>query len=222
MLKRSPSFILAAAVASLLVAPQLAFAANSTPAIAAFDAAFAKTSQFTYKLRAHEVKGNAVQDRLYDYSFMKPHLAKTLIESGDGKGSGAVWAGGDQVSGHQGGFLSGIHLKIGLHDARAVSLRGYTIPDGLPQYIIATYTDVPGTLTQGVGGKIDGVQTDRVALKVANPATNNGISEQVIYLSQATHFPLREILYSGSQVVLDQSFLDWNFNPGLTTNDFPF
>ncbi|MHB8148349.1 MAG: hypothetical protein ACYDGM_13965 [Vulcanimicrobiaceae bacterium] len=222
MLKARPSLILAAAIAALLVAPQLALAANSTPAISAFDAAFAKTSQFTYKLRAHEIKGTAVQDRLYDYSFMKPHFAKTLIESGDGKGSGAVWAGGDQVSGHQGGFLSGIHLKIGLHDGRAVSLRGYTIPDGLPQNIIAKYTTIPGTLKQAVGGKIDGVQTDRVDLKVANPATNDGISEQVIYLSQVTHFPLREILYSGSQIVLDQSFLDWNFNPGLTANDFPF
>ena len=221
MLKR-PSLILATAIASLLIAPQIALASAPTPAIAAFNAAFAKTSQFTYKLRAHEVKGSAVQDRLYDYSFMKPHFAKTLIESGDGKGSGAVWAGGDQVSGHQGGFLSGIHLKIGLHDGRAVSLRGYTIPDGLPQNIIARYTSIPGTLTQGAGGKIDGVETDRVVLKVANPAANDGISQQVIYLSTVTHFPLREILYSGSSVVLDQSFLNWNFNPGLTANDFPF
>ncbi len=222
MLKRSPALVLAAAVASLLVAPHIAMAANSTPAIAAFDAAFAKTSQFTYKLRAHETKGSSVQDRLYDYSFMKPHFAKTLIESGDGKGSGAVWAGGDQVSGHQGGFLAGIHLKISLHDGRAVSLRGYTIPDGLPQNIIEKYTSVPGKLSQAPGGKIDGVPTDRVELVVATPATNDGISEQIIYLSQVTHFPLRQILYAGSQVVLDQSFLDWNFNPGLTANDFPF
>ena len=59
-----------------------------------------------------------------------------------------MWAGGDQVSGHQGGILSGIHLKVDLHDPRAVSLRGYTIPDGLIQNIVHRYATTPGTLSQ--------------------------------------------------------------------------
>lgn len=212
----------AAAAATFTGAHAVASAAGSAPAIAAFDEAFAKTTSYTFKLHSHEVKGTDVQDRVYAYSFMKPHYAKTLIESGAGKGSGGVWAGGDQVSGHQGGFLSGIHLKIDLHDGRAVSLRGYTIPEGLPQSIIATYANVKGDLKQSVGGKIDGVQTDLLDLKVADPATNRGISEQKIYLSQETHFPLREMLYSGDQVVLDQSFTDYNLTANLTQNDFPF
>jgi outer membrane lipoprotein-sorting protein len=213
--------LILSAVLGLTLLPRVAPAANAAPALDAFNDAFAKVSQFTYKLHSHEVKGTDVQDRVYDYSFMKPHFAKTAIESGPGRGGGAVWTGGDQVSGHQGGFFSGIHLKIGLHDGRAVSLRGYTIPDGLPQNIMATY-GAKGTLTQSAGGAVGGVETDMLDLKVADPASNGGISEQKIYLSQQTHFPVRQILYSGDQVVLDQTFTDWNFNPNLTENDFPF
>lgn len=218
---RRLSLLLAAAL-MLVALPRVASAANTAPALDAFNAAFAKVSQFTYKDHSHEVKGTDVQDRVYDYSFMTPHFAKTAIESGPGRGGGAVWTGGDQVSGHQGGFFSGIHLKISLHDGRAVSLRGYTIPDGLPQNIVATYSNVKGTLTQSAGGKVGGVETDLLDLKVADPASNDGVSEQKLWLSQETHFPVRQVLYSGDQVVVDQSFTDWNFNPGLTQNDFPF
>lgn len=103
-------------------------AANEAPAIEAFDKMFAGVNDYTAVLHVHEAKGTATQDRVYQYSFMKPHYVKTLIIDGDGKGSGAVWTGGDQVSGHQGGILSGIHLKISVNDPRAVSLRGATIP----------------------------------------------------------------------------------------------
>lgn len=201
----------------------LATQAATPSAVTAFNEAFAKTNSFTYKLHSQEHKGSSVQDRVYDYSFMKPHFAKTLIEGGDGKGSGGVWTGGDQVSGHQGGFLSGIHLKVGLHDGRAVSLRGYTIPEGLPQSIVATYTNVKGDLKQyDNAGVIGGSQTELLDLKVADPASNGGISEQKIYLSKTTHFPVRQLLYEGSKVVLDQSFTDWNLNANLSQSDFPF
>lgn len=220
-MNRRLSLLLAAALAFVAL-PRAGAAANTAPALDAFNDAFAKVSQFTYKDHSHEVKGTDTQDRVYDYSFMKPHFAKTLIESGPGRGGGAVWTGGDQVSGHQGGMLSFVHLKISIHDGRATSLRGYTIPDGLPQSIMATYSDVKGTLTQTAGGKVDGADTDLLDLKVADPASNDGVSEQKVWLSQETHFPVRQVLYSGTQVVVDQSFTNWNFNPGLTQNDFPF
>ena len=162
------------------------------------------------------------QDRVYQYEFMKPHFVKTLILDGDGKGSGGVWTGGDQVSGHQGGFLSGIHLKISLHDPRAVSLRGVTIPEGLLQRIVDNYATIPGKLTQVDGGKVQGVETDRIELKVADPASNNGVSDQILYLSKETHWPVRQIMYSGSQIVLDENVTDLKTNVGLTQSDFPF
>ncbi len=222
MLPRNLSLALLAGALVALAAPHAVRAAQTAPAIDAFNAAFAPVNSYTFKLHSHETKGTDVQDRVYDYSFMRPHYAKTLIESGAGKGSGGVWAGGDQVSGHQGGFLSGIHLKVDLHDGRATSLRGFTIPDGLPQNIVATYANIKGDLTQAEGGKIGGVDTDLLTLKVADPASNGGVTEQRLWLSKDTHWPLRQILNEGDQVVLDQSFTDYNLNANLTQNDFPF
>lgn len=196
--------------------------ANVAPAIAAFDKAFAGINDYTCTLHVHEAKGTVTQDRVYQYEFMKPHYVKTLILDGDGKGSGGVWIGGDQVSGHQGGFLSGIHLKISLHDPRAVSLRGVTIPEGLLPRIVDNYATIPGKLTQVDGGKVQGVDTDRIELKVTDPASNNGVSDQILYLSKETHWPVRQIMYSGSQIVLDENVTDLKTNVGLTQSDFPF
>jgi outer membrane lipoprotein-sorting protein len=196
-------------------------AANTAPAIVAFDQAFAATNDYSAILHVHEAKGDQTQDRVYQYWFMKPHYAKTLILDGDGKGSGGVWVGTDQISGHQGGILSGIHLKVDIHDHRAVSLRGVTIPEGLLQRIVENYATIPGKLTQTDGGKIGGVLTDRLDLNVA-PGANGDVTEQILYLSKATHWPIRQILYAGSQVVLDETVSDLKTNVGLTQADFPF
>ena len=209
-------------ISAVLFASTPARATNSAPAIEAFNAAFSKVNDYTFDLHAHEIQGTDVQDRVYHYWFMKPHFAKTLIASGPGRGSGGVWTGGDQVSGHQGGLLSGIHLKVDLHDGRAVSLRGYTIPDGLLQNIVERFVDTPGTLSQAPGGKLDGVDTDRLDLKIADPTKNGGITEQLLYLSQETHFPVRQILYQDKTIVLDQTFADIKTNNGLSQNDFPY
>jgi outer membrane lipoprotein-sorting protein len=197
-------------------------AANGAPAIAAFDRMFADVNDYTCVLHVHEAKGTATQDRVYQYSFMKPHYVKTLILDGDGKGSGGVWTGGDQVSGHQGGLFSGIHLKISVNDPRAVSLRGVTIPDGLLQKIVDDYGTTPGKLTQTDGGKVNGAQTDRIELKASDPSSNNDITDQILYLSKETHWPVRQIMYSGSQIVLDENVTDLKANVGLTQSDFPF
>ena len=221
---RSFSFssALAASVAFALVLCAGLRAANSASAIAAFDQAFAGVNDYTVNLHVHEAKGSQTQDRVYQYQFMKPHYVKTLIIDGDGKGSGGVWVGGNQVSGHQGGILSGIHLKVDLHDPRAVSIRGVTIPQGMLQSIVDDYATIPGKLTQVNGGKVNGVDTDRLDLKVTDPASNNGISEQILYLSKATHWPVRQIMYDGSQIVLDENVTDLKTNVGLTQADFPF
>ena len=217
-LKRSLSYFAVLVGASCIAAG----AANEAPAINAFDKAFAGINDYTCVLHVHEAKGTATQDRVYQYEFMKPHFVKTLILDGDGKGGGAVWTGGDQVSGHQGGLFSGIHLKISVHDPRAVSLRGVTIPEGLLQSRVDSYGTIPGKLTQLDGGKINGVETDRVELKVADPASNYGVSDQILYLSKETHWPIRQIMYSGSQIILDENVSDLKTNVGLTQSDFPF
>ena len=199
-----------------------ASAANEQPALTAFDRVFAGANDYTCVLHSREIYGTKVQDRVYEYAFMKPHYLKTLILSGDGKGAGATWIGGDAVSAHMGGIFSGVHVKIGLHDPRALSLHGVTIPDGLLPGIIDDYGTIPGTLAESDAGTIDGIAADRLDLKVADPSSNHGISEQVAYFSKSTHWPIRQVLYSGSQIVLDESVNDLKVNVGLTKGDFPF
>jgi outer membrane lipoprotein-sorting protein len=209
--------------------PVLAFAlasipasAASTPAIAAFDEAFARVNDYTVTVHAHEVKGDRTQDRTYNYWFKRPMLAKTLIVAGDGRGSGGVWNGGDKVSGHQGGLLSFYHLKVGLHDGRATSLRGYTVPEGLLQNEVDKYKDIKGELAQRDGPTINGVATDEIDLKVNDPAAYGGITRAVIYLSKTTHFPVRQVRFEGDKIVADETFTDLKTNVGLTDGDFPF
>ena len=99
-------------------------------AATAFLETWAKTPSYTTDIKVHETKGSDVQDRTYHYAYLKPHFAKIDVTGGPGRGGGVTWDGGDTVSGHQGGLLSGIHLKVSIHDARAVSLRGDTIDSG--------------------------------------------------------------------------------------------
>ncbi len=77
--------VLAASVTLALGSFAIACAANTAPEITAFDQAFAAVNDYTCVLHVHEAKGTATQDRVYQYSFMKPHYAKTLILDGDGK-----------------------------------------------------------------------------------------------------------------------------------------
>lgn len=216
LLSSVPVFALA-----LSLVPHAASAAT-VPAITAFDEAFSKIGDYTVTVRAHEVKGDRTQDRTYHYFFKRPSLAKTDIVSGDGAGSGGVWNGGDQIHGHLkvGPFTFG--KKVGLHDGQATSLRGYTVPDGLIQNEVAKYTQLKGELTQHSGPTIQGVPTEEVDLKLADPAEDGSVTRMAIYLSKETHFPVRQIRWDGDKIVADETFSDLKTNVGLTQNDFPF
>ncbi|HZT11820.1 MAG TPA: hypothetical protein VFA29_03410 [Candidatus Baltobacteraceae bacterium] len=192
------------------------------PAIAAFDDAFSKVNDYTMTIKAHEVLGSRTQTRTYNYWWKRPNKAKTLIVDGDGRGSGGVWTGGDTVSGHQGGMLSFIHLKVSIHDARATSLRGYTIPDGLIQNEVDKYKTIKGELTQKNGPSVDGAPTDEVNLAVADPSQYQGVTRMILYFNRATHLPVRQLRYAGDQIVADETFTDIKTNVGLSDNDFPF
>jgi outer membrane lipoprotein-sorting protein len=198
----------------------LAASAATTPAIDAFDAMFAGINDYTVTVTATEFKGNQRQDRTYHYWFKRPNMAKTLIVAGDGSGSGGVWKGGDTVSGHQGGMLAFIHLNVSIHDPRATSLRGYTIPDGLLQNEVDRYKNTKGDLSQRPGPTIDGAPTDVVDLKLADPAANGGVTEAKIYLNRQTHWPVRQVRFEGSKVVTDVTFSELKTNVGLKDSDF--
>ena len=214
MLYRLSILILAAAA---VIAPA---SAATVPAITAFEQTFAKVNDYTVIVNAHEVLGNQTQDRTYRYMYKRPHLVKTQILSGPGSGGGAVWTGGDTVSGHQGGILAFIHLTVGLHDGRATSLRGYTITDGILQNQVGKYTTMKGTLSERNGPVIGGQDTTLVELKIAPGAGEPGETRAVIYFSKSTHLPVAQIRWSGDQIISREFWTDLHTNVGLRDSDF--
>jgi hypothetical protein len=194
--------------------------AATVPAITAFQETFAKVNDYTVTVHASESLGNQTQDRTYRYMWKRPRLVKTQILSGPGAGGGAVWTGGDTVSGHQGGILSFIHLTVGIHDGRATSLRGYTIPDGVLPNQVEKYTTMKGTLSERGGPVIDGQETTLVELKIAPGAGEPGETRAVIYFSKSTHLPLAQIRWAGDTILSKELWTDLRTNVGLKDSDF--
>jgi outer membrane lipoprotein-sorting protein len=199
---------------SIALGAVLLGAAPSGPA-AAFVDAWSKITSYTDDIKIHVVKGTDVQDRTYHYAYLKPHFARIDITGGAGKGGGASWKGGDTVSGHQGGMLSGIHLNISIHDGRAVDLRGGTI-------VQASFDDVAdniksaATATNGED-TWNGTAYDTVTVPYSDAY---GATKRVIYLSKTTHLPARRVTFAGSAVVVDEQFTNVNTSAGLKESDF--
>jgi outer membrane lipoprotein-sorting protein len=119
--------IFACAAAGLVAICGSALANPVDDALAKFSAAWGGIKTYECTLTVHEVRGRSVQDRVYHLKFSKPLNTRVDIVGGDGRGSAAVWSGGDRVRGHQGGLLAIIKLNLDIHSRLATSLRGSTI-----------------------------------------------------------------------------------------------
>lgn len=192
----------------------------SASALSDFADAWSKVDNYSCSIVVHETLGSQVQDRRYDFWFKKPTMAKIEIVSGPGKGSGSVWHGGDTVSGHQGGLLRGIHMNVSLHDARAVSLRGDTMNTASFGYILSLFENGKANVTESAGETIAGNATDMLVMRVTDSTSDNGITKDVVYLSKATHLPVRRVRYDGDQLVKQEDFVNVAINPGLKDSDF--
>lgn len=217
-------FSLAASAALLLgitLAPAGAVRAETSEALVAqFAQAVGALDNYTVSIATHEISGTRVQDRRYNYAFKKPTLAKIETVAGPGRGSAAVWHGGDTVRGHQGGILAGIRLTIGIQDGRAVSLRGDTIDSASFPAQLQHFQAVKGELTQAPAPPIDGVPNEALTLVPADPAANGNVSRDVLFLSTATHLPVRRERFEGDRLVKQEDFTNLKLNPGLKDDDF--
>jgi hypothetical protein len=202
------------ALACAVVGVVLLGAAPSVPA-ATFLEAWEKIPGYTCSIKVHETKGSDVQDRTYRYAYLKPHFARIDITGGAGRGRGAVWKGGDTVSGHQGGILSGIHLKVSIHDGRAVDLRGGTIDQASFQDMADTIKAAPSVTTGEE--TLNGTAVDTVTFPYTD---QNAATKRVVFLSRATHLPVRRVTYAGDTVVEDELFTDCNTAANLKESDF--
>jgi len=79
-------------------------------------------------------KAGRIGRRLEDFAFQHRPGCRGIeagfgiaVVDGDGKGSVAVWSGGDRVRGHRGGILSIFKLNLDINSPLALTLRGGTI-----------------------------------------------------------------------------------------------
>jgi hypothetical protein len=207
------------ALAATAVAPAAA-ENKATPAMTAFSTAWAAVHDYSENIVTHETTndGKQTQDRTYSYEFVKPTSALIQITDGPGKGGGAAWHGGDQVKGHQGGFLSGIKMMIPKSDPRATSLRGDQIEVASFGYDLDHFMNTPGTLSEAPGPTLDGQATTAVTL-TPSPAEANGVTREVLDISNSTHLPVKREQYVGAALVKSEEFKDVKLNPGLTVKD---
>ncbi len=191
------------------------------PALAAFAKAYDNVNDYTMTDTVSEQTNDGAkkQNRVYAYKFMKPHFVDSKIVSGPGAGSAAVWRGGDKVKGHQGGLFSALKMTVPITDGRATSLRGNTIDKGTLTFVLQTMLSTPGTLVENPGPEIAGGQTTAVELDDATPQ-RNGETKVVLYLSNASHLPVKRQVYAGSVPVLTALFTDLKTNIGLKQDDF--
>jgi hypothetical protein len=203
-----------ASLAALTLGVALLGAAPTGPA-AAFIDAWAKVPSYTANIKVHMTKGTDVQDRTYHYAYLKPHFAKIDITGGAGRGGGAVWTGGDTVSGHQGGILSGIHLTVSIHDGRAVDLRGHTIDLASFESVAEAIKNAPSVTTGEE--TVNGTAYDTVTYPFKDDA---GATKATVFLSRTTHLPARRVSYAGDTVVEVEDFSDVNTAANLKISDF--
>ena len=173
------------------------------PALDDFAAAWSKIGSYSATLTIHETQGSDTQDRTYAYTFAKPSNATIAITAGPGRGGRVTWSGGDQVIGSPPGILGALRLHLSIHDPRVTSLRGDTVAMASFGWILEHLRSTHGTTTQRTGATIDGTSTDEVSLTVASPAADDGVTREVVLLSQKTKLPVEFERYTGTSLVKD-------------------
>jgi len=195
---------------------------KSTPALEEFQKTFGGIKDYQFQIVTHETTddGKHVEDRAYLFRWRRPTDAQIMVLAGRDKGGAATWHGGDTVSGHHGGFLSGIHLTKSIHDRDTTSLRGDILTSDAYDSELQHFTETAGTLAEATGPAIDGQTTTAVTLAVADPKTNANVSKDVLFLSNASHLPLGRDQYVGSLLVKTEKFKEIKTNIGLKDDDF--
>lgn len=199
-----------------------AFALAEPSALAAAGAEFAKIDDYSTTIVVHETNGKNVEDRTYRVMYKKPSMERVDVIAGPGRGGGIVWLGGEQVKGHKGGFLSGMHMTLDLHNSQVTTLRGDTVDSSTIPSMLNDFTRIKGIVSEAEGPSIDGAETVAVTLDVADAAAYNGVSREVLYISSVRHLPVRRERFDGATIVKSEHVMEMKTNVGLTPSDFPW
>ena len=152
----------------------------------------------TYEARVtvHEAKGTISQDRVYWVRFERPTQTRVDIVDGDGRGSAALWNGGDRVRGHQGGMLSFIKLNVDMRSKFATDLRGCTIDEANFGSLVAHLESIKRSSERVtvVNGKVV------LVVETDPPAPSNNVTKEV-YVLAPNWLPLEFTEYTKDKIV---------------------
>lgn len=196
-MKRTLATLLLLAVAATASAP----AQTQPPALAAAAAAYAKIAGYKTTAHVYQVKGTQTQNSVYDYTYTKPTSISMYIVSGPNNGATVTWSGGTSVRAGKGMFTKSVDLT----DALVTSLRGMTIVQLSFGSILQHASETAGSLSSGTT-TLGGATVNLVNLDVANPQGDNGLTREVLYLSQTTNLPVRVDGFIGATLVQTVSF----------------
>lgn len=190
---------------ALLMGRQNGLAASNA-ALDKFASAWSSLKGYNATIQLYEVKGNDTERATFAYAFTKPKNVTMNVKQGPNAGATVTWTGGPTVNAAKSGAF-GIRLSknVSLNDSLVTSLRGYSVADLCFGGILMHAQGTAGTLSS-FSTKLDGTTVDAVALNVANPAQDNGMTREVLYLNPNTHLPVRIDGFIGSQLVRTYRF----------------
>lgn len=199
MLRSLRFVILAFAVVALGAAPSpLAPFANALDAVTGYHTT----------INTFEAKGSETRLSTFDFRFTKSPPSITMgIVKGPNAGATVRWSGGTSVSAGKGMFRK----NVALTDSLVTSLRGYTIVDLTFGSILKHAESTPGTLEQR-SMQLGSTTVDAITLDVKTPSEDDGMTREVLYLSPATHLPVRIDGFTGSTLVRSYSFESTTLN----------
>lgn len=194
-----------AALFSAIVASAVAIPASAdVPApLTAFATAWGSMNGYTTSIHCFNTKGTQTQNSSYTYSFTKPTTISMNIISGPGAGNSVNWSGGDSVSAGHGMFTK----RFALTDPTVTSLRGATVVDLSFGSILQHAQQTPGSMSASEAN-LGGTAVNVINLTPADPAKDNGLTREALFLSSATNLPVRVDGFEGSQLVSSCSFGD--------------
>jgi outer membrane lipoprotein-sorting protein len=193
-----------AAAVSTLALVALSFASASAASAGALDQ-FAKTwsglQGYNATIQLFEAKGGDSEHAVFAYGFAKPATVTMHVNQGPNAGATVKWTGGSTVYASKSGpFGITMGKNVSLNDPLVSSLRGYTVSDLSFAGILAHAQQTAGSVSSGPT-TLNGSPVTAVTLNVANPAQDNGMTREVLYLSQSTQLPVRIDGFVGNQVV---------------------
>lgn len=201
-------FALLTTLAALATPVSSTSAPTHTDAVAAFANAWAGIDHYRATLEIHETSGNDVQDRTYAFEFTKPTTATIAIVSGPGRGGKIFWTGGEDAVGSPPGILSALRIHLSIHDRRAATLRGDTVAMASFGWVLDHVRHLGAAAHEEPGGIVDGNPTTEVTFDVANPKDDDGLTREIVTLSNATKLPVEVRRYIGTQLVKSIHYRD--------------